>query len=298
MSEFDVEKLEVGDLVIDTKGNCWAVMDISMCVNTYRRYLTLWEALVGRRVLNYFPYDKYNKIKVKKVSYLKERGGVDSMCGIFGSFDRFHFLELYTINLSRGGREFGGLFFSKHPKFFHLIKTEEKDVHAHIDRFSYPYTYYLGHTRAPTNTVVEFGYSTSHPFIQGNWCVAHNGVILNFNEFKARYRIKNEVDSSCIPFLLDIEEREEEEVKTIQRVLERLRGVFACWIMNLSTMNVYLVRCGAPIWYIPSLGFTSVNPGITHLDKTSLEEGVIYKLNCEMNRVEALGEFKYESPYL
>ncbi len=64
---------------------------------------------------------------------------------------------------------------------------------------------YLGHNQAPTSSAREWNEHTSHPFISGDWIVAHNGIITNYNELIDEYIPchNNPVDSSIIPTLLD-----------------------------------------------------------------------------------------------
>lgn len=210
------------------------------------------------------------------------------MCGIFGATTSGAFITLYFLNKERGDFSYGGLYYS-----FDLVTLIKKKEDA---SFNVPYGYniYLGHTRAPTNVITYFNFSEAHPFIYENWVVGHNGIILNFNNLKEKYDIPNNVDSSCIPYLLS-KGNQYIEVDTIKWTLEQLDGIYACWIFNLDTGNLYLVRCGSPLYYDIFLKqFSSVKTENAIL----LKEGMIYKSNSYLDELQVVGEFKFNSPYL
>src|SRR3972149_12230551 len=118
------------------------------------------------------------------------------MCGIYGTTNEKDFIDLYNLNKERGSFSVGNLFVGIDK--FSIVKGKSFNI---INDIPSGYKLYLGHTRAPTNTVTYFDYNEAHPFIYGDWCVGHNGIILNFQKLKKEYKIPNSVDSSCIPFL-------------------------------------------------------------------------------------------------
>src|SRR4030067_910305 len=108
--------------------------------------------------------------------------------------------------------------------------------------------------------------------------------------------IKNNVDSSCIPFLLSKGNQYIEE-DAIKWTLEQLDGIYACWMFNLYSSNLYLVRCGSPIFYDCILKqFSSISN--KSANDVLLKEGLIYKSNSYFDEPQVMGEFKFNSPYL
>src|SRR4030067_2401514 len=212
------------------------------------------------------------------------------MCGIFGARTSRSFVELYLLNRERGDFSYGGLYYKK--DLITIIKNKD-DMSSLVP---HGYNIYLGHTRAPTNSTTYFNFNEAHPFIYGDWCVGHNGIILNFNDLKEKYNIPNNVDSSCIPFLLSKGNQYIEE-DAIKWTLEQLDGIYACWMFNLYSSNLYLVRCRSPIFYDCILKqFSSISN--KSANDVLLKEGLIYKSNSYFDEPQVMGEFKFNSPYL
>ncbi len=118
--------------------------------------------------------------------------------------------------------------------------------------------------------------------------VAHNGVLTNMDELVKEYVPYHDclVDSSIIPALLyEMEfkcepcEDSDTEIQNILFVLERLKGTFAVWILNIKTMNVYIARQGSTLFYkdsnissIKGQGYKEVKEGILYSYTT---EGIL-----------------------
>jgi len=169
------------------------------------------------------------------------------MCGIFGSTDKERFETLYNLNRERGDFAFGCLFLTQNRD---VQLCEAQPGVVDIDNFFKDnYFYLLGHTQAPTSSERSFNRDTSHPFIDGNWIVAHNGVLSNFETIKQKYLPDhvNSVDSSIIPSLLTFLE-DKDELTTVRNVCEILEGTYSLWIFNTQSKNIYLVRCGSTLY--------------------------------------------------
>jgi len=103
------------------------------------------------------------------------------MCGIYCSNDLTSFEVLQQANKERGNFS-TGIFYCYNKANYNIVKekynidwnkTKIPDQKGHL---------YLGHNQAPTETGRDWNEETSHPFWVGDWIVAHNGVLTNYNE--------------------------------------------------------------------------------------------------------------------
>ena len=211
------------------------------------------------------------------------------MCGIFGSKTPKEFLELYQLNQKRGDLSHG-MFFISNDKF-----RLDKGTGLYQQVVPYSFDIYLGHTRASTNNVIGFDYNESHPVQFGDWVVGHNGIISNFKALKAFYNLypsTTNLDSSIFTSLLTyFYHYNGDEPTIIKKTLELLSGIFGCWIYNLKSRNLYLVRCASSI-YCKEDGTAFSSAQVEGFRE--LKEGIIYRIN---NGIEEVGTFKYDSPY-
>lgn len=158
------------------------------------------------------------------------------------------------------------------------------------------FSFYLGHTQAPTSSQREFNVKTSHPFKSGYWTVAHNGVLTNYDELARKIKNKNSfnvVDSSLIPALLNqYSKKEDNEIKIITKVLSMLKGTFGLWIHCSFSSNVYLARSGSTLYgNLLTNDFSSLpNKGLT-----PLQEGICYMVTHE--GLTQVDEFQNNSPF-
>ena len=225
------------------------------------------------------------------------------MCGIFGSNDFKRYVKLYDQNKKRGNFSFGGLFIDR--KMHAIVKTPGTIVLNKNLELKYKkkkkaittFNIFLGHTQAPTSSRRTASQDVIHPFICGDWNVAHNGVLTNDKMLKKGLAKSyyNEVDSSVIPGLLHVCDRttkKKDEIFCICRVLSKLEGTFGLWIFNAVTQNVYLARSGSTLYAdILTNDFSSLpNKGFE-----LLKEGTLYLLTTE--GVTVVGEFKPNSPF-
>ena len=221
------------------------------------------------------------------------------MCGIFCSNDLNTFEILEQANRKRGNFS-TGIFYMYNKSTYKIIK---KEGGINFDETKLPASkgfLYLGHNQAPTQTGREWADVNSHPFSYGDWFVAHNGIITNFDELVDEHSKfhTNPVDSSIIPGLLDEFEyaskpceKPKDEQKLIIRVLEKLEGTFAVWIVNIKTMNVYIARQGSTLFYRGS----NVS-SIKGKHYREVKEGVLYSYSYE--GLTKVNTFKSKSPFL
>ena len=223
------------------------------------------------------------------------------MCGIYlsSSLPMFEILEI--ANKQRGNFS-TGIFHAYRSANYGIKKyeggidwNEVKLPHGDAGDFIY-----LGHNQAPTSSAREWNEYTSHPFIAGDWIVAHNGIITNYNELIDEYIPchTNPVDSSIIPTLLDEFEYNhgpcedsESEIQNILYAIEKLKGTFAVWIVNIKTMNVYIARQGSTLFYKDDNVSSIKGNGYEEL-----KEGVLYGYTSE--GIVELDNFIHDSPFL
>ncbi len=223
------------------------------------------------------------------------------MCGIYLSTDLATFEVLEQANRQRGNFATG---------IFYVYKTSTYDILRYENGIDWNTVKlpictdnnirYLGHNQAPTGIVRKWNKNTSHPFRYGDWIVAHNGIITNFKELidELLPTHDNPVDSSIIPALLAEFEFEfgpcEEpgaEIENILYVLEKLKGTFAVWMVNIKTMNIYIARQGSTLFY-KDTNISSIK-GNGYI---SVKEGVLFSYTTE-GLVEQ-EKFNFKSPFL
>lgn len=222
------------------------------------------------------------------------------MCGIFGSTDRERFITLYELNRQRGTfatavsvvLSNGDLPVVKWEGSPTLHEVESKI--KMIER-SGKISVILGHTQAPTSAKRKYERSTSHPFNEDGWTVAHNGVLTNFEDLKENLapKWKNPVDSSIIPHSLDLFYKEDNPGLTcVTRTLSLLEGTYGVWIYHSGDMCVYVARCGSTLFAdLLNNDFSSTK----FKGSETLAEGTVYQITKE--GLTTVGEFDYDSPF-
>jgi len=200
------------------------------------------------------------------------------MCAIFGTKNKEQFDSLYKLNHKRGRFAFSAVFRNNDGKFM-TIKGREYIKPLNNAK------YILAHDQAPTSSVRLYDHRTSHPFVYGDWVVAHNGVLTNHKELLKEHNC--DVDSSYIPALLNRETKG--EVTSIENVCSVLEGTFACWIVNRSSGNIYLVKQGSTLFFDGNT-FSSVK----FEGSISLRDGVVYLIE---DTIAPIGKFKSNNPF-
>lgn len=161
------------------------------------------------------------------------------MCGIVVAKDLDTFRALCRLNESRGDYSFGSLYLNDQG---YLLQRKAGTLGAARYLNSAEFDIYLGHNRAPTSNVTCFDPNNAHPFVYGDWIVAHNGIIRNFQDLQELHGTKFEVDSNIIPFLLA-------QDNNIMGAFAQLVGTFGCWIYNTRTQAVYIYRSTNSLFY-------------------------------------------------
>lgn len=219
------------------------------------------------------------------------------MCAIFGSFDRSMFEVLHEANKERGNFASSMVTIGLEDVY---IGKFEGNINFDKIRYSSDFCYVTGHVQAPTSSMREWSYETSHPFESLSWIVSHNGVLTNEAEIKKHYipHVVNPVDTALIVELLqyftDREDKKPDPVKAIIKTLNILQGTFALSIIDSDTGEIYLARSGSILHYDKNGSF-STKPG---KDYKELPEGVIMRLNKKTRRWNKVGVFEVNSPFL
>ena len=215
------------------------------------------------------------------------------MCGIFGSTSFSTYADLYKSNCQRGNFAYGHLFISNRDIYINKHKgvTDLAEEFSKADQ----YRIFLGHTQAPTSCERQFNIQTSHPFDDGNFIVAHNGVLENHEDLARQYlpiSPLSDVDSGYIPALLS-ESYDGDDVVTISEMMSEIKGTFGCWIFSKHTRQSYIVRSGSTLYGNISTGnFSSTPAGDCNM---TLQEGIIYCATQE--GLTEVGNFKTNSQF-
>ena len=224
------------------------------------------------------------------------------MCGIYCSNDLSTFEILEEANRERGNFATGVAWVNRDTDNYDITKFKGKvDWNKTIlPKNKNNNTLYLGHNQAPTSSERRWHANTSHPFLYGDWIVAHNGVLTNYKELVDEHIPShgNRVDSSIIPALLAENDYmvgppddKADEVSNIASVLELLKGTFALWIFNINSFNVYIARQGSTLFYKG----TNVS-SIKGCDYREVTEGIIYEYTS--SGFKPVEGFIVDSPFL
>lgn len=241
------------------------------------------------------------------------------MCGIFGSFNFRRFERLYDENKQRGnfavGTMYVGTLKDASPGIAKNTWLRKKDGVVDLkDHYTFQkdYDQFLGHTQAPTSSNRSYSPATTHPFDSVHYTVAHNGVLENHKTLGATilesWWRDDCVDSEVIPGLLSInvefdedillsheqEEGKTEDVLTIEKTCNMLKGTFGCWIYSKLTGDTFIVRNGSTLFgNIETGDFSSAFvPGICEQE---LKQGVVYCVTKE--GLAECGQFETSSPF-
>jgi glucosamine 6-phosphate synthetase-like amidotransferase/phosphosugar isomerase protein len=215
------------------------------------------------------------------------------MCGIAGSKYKDKAFNLYKDNLARGYYSSGTLTLDSNDQY-HVHKTEGI-FNEPIECFQPPVIstqgrYWLYHSRGPTVETKNFDPINNHPFHYGDWIVAHNGIISNF-ETLCREHFPDEdftgrTDSCIIPRML-------EKKINVSSAIESLKGTYAIWAFNTKYKITYLARSASTLFANKNNGdFSSTE----FEGSVPLEEGIIYAIQ-DYNCIVPAGKFKHKSPY-
>lgn len=208
------------------------------------------------------------------------------MCGIAGSRHCTKAFKLYEDNLNRGYYSSGALALDPNG-IYETHKTLglfDKPVDKNISQ------YFLYHSRGPTVETKEFDPVNNHPFVYGDWVVAHNGIISNFEQLCKLYfpyeDFTGRTDSCIIPRMLETK-------INVSDAIEQLKGTFAIWAFNSRHKKTYLARSASTLFANKDTGdFSSTE----FEDSKPLDEGIIYAIQ-DYEIIVPAGKFKHRSPY-
>jgi asparagine synthetase B (glutamine-hydrolysing) len=146
-----------------------------------------------------------------------------------------------------------------------------------------------------------------HPFAVEDMYLAHNGLLLNHQQFPMWQLFPgSEVDSQYI--LGGIQAHQRQGLPTVAAIcatVSQLEGQQACWLWSQEDRALFLWRVMSPIYYSltnVSFSFSSSRYQLTCAERsvrieTLLPEGVIFRLNPFTLTFEQVATFSYYSPY-
>ena len=245
-----------------------------------------------------------------RLTYRGRNTTVNTMCGIFGSFNFTTFETLYRKNCTRGTFAGGSIYVEQRTGDMYAKKWSGTQTEQELTgeySLVHPGMIFAGHTQAPTSANRDYDVDTTHPFEHGRWIVAHNGVLENDRELRDEY-LKNAtgeyngatfnalpctVDSAVIPALLD-ELYMYSDVDVLSDVLNLLKGTFAVWAYNKQTKQMYIARSGSTLFAdISESVFSSVL--IDGVADQEIHPGTIYCMTVE--GMAQVGSFEYDNPF-
>lgn len=204
------------------------------------------------------------------------------MCGIFGSKRFQTFERLYYANRERGTFAHGFMYLKRNGSMY---LRKNRGMTSLTGEYAWnhqqEYDLFLGHTQAPTGAERKYKTKLGHPFDDGNFVVAHNGVLENHVALAKQYNLKPEtlkVDTQIITRLLN-DLYVGSDTLVIQETCNLLRGLFSCWIFCKQSKQVYVVRNGSTLYTNHErTAFSSVMFGDVQFE---VPEGVIYCFTTE-----------------
>lgn len=237
------------------------------------------------------------------------------MCGIFGIVSRQpvvskDFIHLAEANKHRGNLAFGYLHsrltnegietaVSRHPEPFTADLVQITPSNSSITLGSL----ILGHIRAPTG-IRSNRVEDVHPFARQDMFLAHNGLLLNHQQFPMWQLFPgNEVDSQYI--LGGIQAHRQQGLPTVEAIcatVSQLEGQQACWLWSPADRDFFLWRVMSPIYYsLTNISFSFSSSRYKQNSvkdiETLLPEGIIFQLNPFTLALEQAATFSYYSPY-
>lgn len=213
------------------------------------------------------------------------------MCGIAGSNNKERAFKLYQSNLDRGYYSSGSIVLDDLGMWVcekALGQFKEPSKTACVPGIHTEGNYYLYHSRGPTVETKEFNETNNHPFFYGDWIVAHNGIISNFEklgkEHFSKENFEGRTDSCIIPRVLDL---------FGLQGLSKLEGTLAIWAYNIRTKNTFITRNSCTLYANVETGdFCST----MFEGSKMLDEGAIYRITKD-NHLVIEAKFATKSPY-
>ena len=188
------------------------------------------------------------------------------MCAIFGSNHLEEFKELYRHNACKGREGLGvllmpGTWTSKPAVLKKFVGYPDLSKALTAEKTK-DFAYFVGHSQTGNPAVPKPTRGLINPFVCGDWVVAHNGRLKNFERLKSEVPADkyNASDSSIIPALLEkYQFREKSQADDILKVLSLLEGPCSLWIYNINSLKLYMATLGVPVYMNPATStFTTV----------------------------------------
>ncbi|MCL2771497.1 MAG: glutamine--fructose-6-phosphate transaminase (isomerizing) [Firmicutes bacterium] len=241
------------------------------------------------------------------------------MCGIYGEVGRGDVLKNAIDGLKaleyRGYDSAGIAFFNELQR---IKVTKQKgmvaslEAKAGVDRWAtrcplsdpLDYNAVIAHTRWATHG--KPASKNSHPFKQGRFVVAHNGIIENYKEFKTelenRFIFQSETDSEVIAALLEEEysklwdsqftvdefeegfidiltrENKDMTLEAIYNVSKKLKGAYALAILSEDVPNTIFATTNNPPLIVGSHGDATSTFVVTSDEAALPANSQIYRL--------------------
>lgn len=233
------------------------------------------------------------------------------MCAIYGSFNKSMYEILHGVNQVRGtwGGSCTGIYdiqnaspnskkYDNISKYYSIRKWEGEQKNISKILKGDNFDIYLGHLQAPTGPNRVWNDKTTHPFVVGDWVVAHNGVITNQDSLIKKYNngVNVTVDSRLIPLIADkmssIKDDSDSAILSIEKALSKLEGTFAIWAYNIKYKSIYIARQGSTLYADDKGNFSSIN---SKNEWDEVREGKIFQLTPR--GLVLSGQFANKSPF-
>lgn len=177
------------------------------------------------------------------------------MCGIIGCITRTDFLQKIMnglSNLEYRGYDSAGISYITNGE----IITQKRVGKVEFLRNSLPTSVDsicgIAHTRWATHG--EVTEANSHPHNYGDWSIAHNGIIENYEEIKQKElstdEFLSETDSEIIAHLLEHDTKKgETEIKALINTCSKLVGSYAILAINKNLPStIFIAKKRSPVY--------------------------------------------------
>ena len=104
----------------------------------------------------------------------------------------------------------------------------------------------IAHTRWATHGGVS--QVNAHPFQTENWCIAHNGIIHNFEQLKTKYQLKTESQTDTEVIVRLLEKQNSSHLFALIDVCQKLKGSYAIVAINKKTQAIYFAKMKSPLF--------------------------------------------------
>lgn len=133
--------------------------------------------------------------------------------------------------------------------------------------------------KALPNFTVHLGYTPKDPeegsfVVTKKWAIACSGKVRYIGEDNSKDDGGNIFTWALDSFESKIPLAGHKEMLALQSTFNRMQGSFSCWLYHFPTKQIYIYRCGAPLYYNTECHeFCSVKSK----DDFALKSGTLYK---------------------